>query len=127
MSAFGQYIRELRKSRGLLQKQLADAIGVEASYVSNLETGIRLSLGDLMMERLRVALNLTDEEVHQLDNMREAAKGKLDIPPYASAQEIEVIKLLASCAGRLPPESFQVIRAMIESWNGRTHISRDAA
>lgn len=120
MSAFGHYIRELRKSRGMLQKQLACSLGVEASYVSNLETGIRLSLGDQMLERLRIALNLTDEEMLKLDSMREAAKGKLVIPPYASAEEIEVIRLLANCAGKLPPQSFGVIKAMIESWNSGT-------
>lgn len=128
MSAFGHYIRELRKSRGMLQKQFSAALGVEASYVSNLETGIRLSLGDQMLERIRIVLNLTNEEFIKLDSMRDAAKGKLTIPPYATAEEIEVIRLLASCAGKMPPQSFGAIKVMIESLSGNVgHSNRTAA
>lgn len=39
MVSFGESVRQLRLARGLQQKQLATAIGLEATYLSRIETG----------------------------------------------------------------------------------------
>ena len=36
---FGKFIREMRKEKGLTQKQLADKTGIAQSDISKLETG----------------------------------------------------------------------------------------
>lgn len=36
---FGSYLRDLRRSRRLTQQQLADAVGVDFTYVSKVENG----------------------------------------------------------------------------------------
>lgn len=42
MSPFGRYLQLLRIKRHIKQKELADAIGVNPSYISLLETGRKL-------------------------------------------------------------------------------------
>nr|WP_272213378.1 helix-turn-helix transcriptional regulator [Marinicella sp. W31]MDC2879331.1 helix-turn-helix transcriptional regulator [Marinicella sp. W31] len=41
MTPFGEAVRELRARRGVSQKQMAEAIGVSAAYLSALEHGRR--------------------------------------------------------------------------------------
>lgn len=37
MKTFGQTLRELRRSRGVTQRELADQVGVDFSYISKVE------------------------------------------------------------------------------------------
>ena len=41
MTPFGQRLRELRRQRGIAQKDMAAALGVSAAYLSALEHGHR--------------------------------------------------------------------------------------
>jgi transcriptional regulator with XRE-family HTH domain len=41
MTPFGERMRQLRKRKGVSQKEMADAIGVSAAYLSALEHGKR--------------------------------------------------------------------------------------
>ncbi|MGH8493087.1 MAG: helix-turn-helix domain-containing protein [Moraxellaceae bacterium] len=119
-NTLGSYLQNLRKSRGLMQKQLAATIGVEPSYLSNLERGIRVHLGELMLERLATALSLTASELAELRRFREASRLRIVIPPYASPDEVEVLHLLTNCLGRMPAENFELIRSYIENWHSIT-------
>ena len=38
---FGEYLRSLRESSGLMQRELADSVGISASMLSRLESGER--------------------------------------------------------------------------------------
>ena len=38
---FGQYLRQLRKAKGISQRELAEKSGVDFTYLSKLETGVR--------------------------------------------------------------------------------------
>jgi transcriptional regulator with XRE-family HTH domain len=40
---FGERLRELRKAKGLNQKELADKVGIDFTYLSKLENGRRSS------------------------------------------------------------------------------------
>ena len=37
--SFGDYLRELRKAKGLSQKELAERVGIDFTYLSKIETG----------------------------------------------------------------------------------------
>ncbi|MGH8493110.1 MAG: helix-turn-helix domain-containing protein [Moraxellaceae bacterium] len=112
----GDYLRKLRVNRGLMQKQLAASIGVEPSYLSNLERGIRVHLGEKMLKRISEALQLTPEELAEVRRYRDVSRTRITFPPYAAPKEIEVVLLLTGCLGRMPPENFEVIRNYIETW-----------
>lgn len=117
----GDYLRELRVNRGLMQKQLAANIGVEPSYLSNLERGIRVHLGEKMLKRIAEALQLTPEELTEIRRYRDASRTRITFPPYAAPREIEVVLLLTNCLGRMPPENFETIRTYIETWRAITY------
>jgi len=41
LKTFGAQVRKLRKERGMTQEQLADAAGIERSYMGTIERGER--------------------------------------------------------------------------------------
>lgn len=110
------YLKALRKSRGLLQKQLAARLKVTPSYLSNLESGRRAYLGEGMVARYKEALSLTDEELDRIEALSQVSTGKMAIPTFVTEEEMEVFRLMASCVGRMPPGQFQTIKRYLESW-----------
>jgi transcriptional regulator with XRE-family HTH domain len=58
--SFGAAVREARKAKGWSQEQLAAAAGLDRTYVSGLERGVRnpsLSTQERLAEALAVALH----------------------------------------------------------------------
>ena len=63
---FGQRIRTLRKERGLSQEQLADLSGLDRTYISGIERGIR-NVALRNIEALAQALEVSISELFQDD------------------------------------------------------------
>lgn len=55
--AFGKRVRELRKAKGWSQDELAFQAGLDRTYVSGIERGIR-NVSFINIHRLAVALNV---------------------------------------------------------------------
>lgn len=111
-----EYLKALRTSRNLLQKDLAPRLGVTPSYLSSLETGSRHSLGKRMRARYRQVLELTADETRQLEELSQAAASrKIAIPDSATDEEAEVFHMLAECVGRVAPSHFQNIKRYLEA------------
>ena len=62
MSVFAERLKSIRKSRGVSQKELADALGVSASTVSMYECGSREPSVPLI-ERICTALDVSPSEL----------------------------------------------------------------
>jgi transcriptional regulator with XRE-family HTH domain len=61
---FGKRIRELRRAKGLSQEELALKAGLDRTYISDVERGMRnISLENI--ERLAQALELQIQELFQ--------------------------------------------------------------
>lgn len=114
--SLGDYLRFLRLDRGLKQNQLAAEIGIGAPYISNLEKGCRVYLGDQMLDRLRQVLSLTEAEVLRIQELREIANGRIPVPSYASDEEVALFRTVAKCVGRVPPSQLRAVRNHLESW-----------
>lgn len=54
MNNVGEKLRQLRQERNLTQPELADALGIEQSYLSKLETGKSLPSGEVLNRILEV-------------------------------------------------------------------------
>jgi len=50
---FGRRLRSIRKARGLKQRELADKIGMNAKYISQLETGAGQPSFDILVSFTR--------------------------------------------------------------------------
>jgi transcriptional regulator with XRE-family HTH domain len=59
----GQAIREIRQEVGVTQKNLAQAAGIEQSYLSMIESDQRLNPGTKVMARLAQALQVSIDDL----------------------------------------------------------------
>lgn len=62
MSPFAEFLRHLRNQRQLRQRDLACRLGVNQSYISALELGIKGPPPSEFAQQLLVRLNLTEQE-----------------------------------------------------------------
>lgn len=67
---FGRRIRELRKSKGLTQEQIAELINIEPPNVSKLESGLHFPQPD-KIEKLAKALNLEIHDLFDFEHLQE--------------------------------------------------------
>lgn len=67
---FGARIRELRKSRGINQAELAEIIGVDAKHVSRMETGQTFPYPD-KLDALARALGVQIKELFEFEHLVE--------------------------------------------------------
>jgi transcriptional regulator with XRE-family HTH domain len=63
MESFGQKLREIRRSKGISQRDLADKVGVDFSYISKLENDrLPPPAGDTIV-KICEALNVPSDEL----------------------------------------------------------------
>lgn len=66
MTPFGEAMRELRRQKGVTQKQLAKAIGVSPAYLSALEHGKRGQPTFELLQRITGYFHIIWDEADQL-------------------------------------------------------------
>src|SRR5205814_7538163 len=90
-------LRELRRMRGLSQKDVARLSGVGEKTISSFETGERIgSLKLAQLERLLAAYGLTDEEFFAGRIEQEIAPWELDENQMATARLLDELHTLPS-------------------------------
>lgn len=77
---FGNFFKNLRKSKNVTQKQIADAIGKSTMLISGIETGKNGPFTEADLELISKTLMLSETEKSQL--FIEAAKTKRTLPAY---------------------------------------------
>lgn len=102
-----QQFASLRRRRKMLQREAAEAVGVNPSMMSHFESG-RNQLSPDKMETLAAALNARVMLV-PLEDV-DGVSGDPDIE--------EIVSLLRSRSDRLPPEVRRAIRVMVETVTG---------
>jgi len=63
ITSFGNRVRELRKAKGLTQKDLAASVKLDFTYISKVETGKADPPGEDVVRRLAKALGADPEEL----------------------------------------------------------------
>lgn len=92
---FGKYFRNLRKTKQVTQKQLAEAIGKTPMLISGIETDKNGPFSDEDLKIISKYMGLTDTEFKDLQIHASNARGKLPkhIADYIANQK-EVYSLL---------------------------------
>lgn len=62
----GQAIRSVRQQAGMSQKELAQAVGIDQSYMSMIESGLRSNPGTRIIARLAQALQVSIDDLAAL-------------------------------------------------------------
>lgn len=73
MTPFGARIREMRRERGIRQKDMAAALGVSAAYLSALEHGRRGTPSWIMTQKVIGYFNVIWDEAEELQRLAAAS------------------------------------------------------
>lgn len=82
---------KIRRARGMTQRQIADAVGVEPDHISKLENGDR-KLSPEWIDRLSKVLNCSKGELLGEEGISEEEREILDMYKQLSADQKKVIK-----------------------------------
>jgi transcriptional regulator with XRE-family HTH domain len=114
MSPFAEALRALRVTRNLRQKDAAEMLGYEQSYLSALETGAKGPPKQDFIERLARVYALDELERIALKDALSQSKRTLVLPKDASADEFQILKKLKNQAGRLQRRQIALINIALE-------------
>lgn len=113
MSPFASYLRELRARRGLKQKDAAELLGYEQSYISALERSAKGPPKQDFVIRLIRVLKLSAAERVELEEALRKSKRQVSLPCSAPAEEYELLRELEPQLGRLHPVQIKMIRQVL--------------
>jgi transcriptional regulator with XRE-family HTH domain len=102
MTPFGARLRQLRAVRGVTQKEMADAIGVSAAYLSALEHGRRGVPSWATIQAIIGYFNVIWDEAEELERLAVASHPRAVIDTAGLAPEAtELANLLSAEIGEL--------------------------
>ena len=79
MTPFGQRLRELRRAKGVSQKQMAAALGVSPAYLSALEHGHRGAPGWPMVQKVIGYFNVIWDDAEELEKLAAISNPRVQI------------------------------------------------
>lgn len=113
MSPFSQQLKSHRIRCGLRQKELAELVGYEQSYVSALELGLKGPPTDEFVTKLIGVLQLSLDEQQTLSEAVAASQRKISIPTEASAEVYWLCHKLQQQLDRLHPVQVELIETAL--------------
>lgn len=87
MTPFGRKLRELRASRDLTLKQMAEGIGVSAAYLSALEHGKRSPPSWYLQQRIIGFFNIIWDEADELERLARNSNPRVVVDTAGLAPE----------------------------------------
>ncbi|GAA4124628.1 helix-turn-helix domain-containing protein [Aminobacter aganoensis] len=102
MTPLGERIRELRRERGVSQKDMAATIGVSAAYLSALEHGHRGVPTWAMIQKIIGYFNVIWDDAEELQKLAEGSHPRVVVDTAGlSPAATELANLLAQAIGEL--------------------------
>lgn len=114
MSPFANCLREFRKARGLKQKDLAEQMGYEQSYVSALEVGIKGPPTQEFVEKLVGLFSLSDVEAERIRRVATVSARKLTIPTDADEQVYRLFHEMRQQISTLLPSQVSLMLEILD-------------
>jgi transcriptional regulator with XRE-family HTH domain len=114
LTATGKFLRKIRIDRGELLRDMADYLGVTASYVSAVETGKRAYPRE-WTEQIVTAYNLNDAQRRELeDSIIESAEEVRIRLEEANATQKHLAFSFARCFEQLDESTIERIQKLLE-------------
>lgn len=107
---FGQRLRELRKARGMTQRELAQKAAISYAYISKLETGMMPPPRPKVILSLAGVLGITDEETDDLFGL--AKKMPRDLLERVDTEMIKVLRSMSQSEEK-PAQEIAALRRRI--------------
>ena len=116
MTPFGVKLRQLRAERGIALKDMAEALGVSAAYLSALEHGRRGRPTHAMVVAICAQLNIIWDEADELMRLARLSHPRVTVDTAGlSPAATELANLLAERIRNLPPDRTARILDIIKS------------
>jgi transcriptional regulator with XRE-family HTH domain len=105
VTPFGIRLRQHRSDRGIALKDMAEALGVSAAYLSALEHGRRGRPTHAMVVAICAQLNIIWDEADELARLARLSHPRVTVDTAGlSAAATELANLLAERIRKLPPD-----------------------
>lgn len=117
MSPFAYVLRELREKRKLRQKDAAEILGYEQSYLSALENCGKGPPQKAFINRLIIKYGLNEDEQNQLLIALNQSKRRIVLPLNTNFAEYKICHQLLNQLGELHPQQIELIKFAL-SLNG---------
>jgi transcriptional regulator with XRE-family HTH domain len=116
MTPFGVRLRQLRGERGVALKDMAEALGVSAAYLSALEHGRRGRPTHAMVVAICAQLNIIWDDADELARLARLSHPRVTVDTAGlSAAATELANLLAERIRKLPPERVERLLDILKS------------
>lgn len=119
MTPFGKALRKLRIDRELLLGDMAERLGISASYLSQIETG-KKPIPDGFVDKLGNAYSLVGDELRDIRHQAVISTNefKIQLGLGANAQDKVLADTLATEFARLSPDAKERIAKVIGGTSG---------
>ena len=115
MTPFGDKMRRLRAERGVTLKEMAQAIGVSAAYLSALEHGKRGRPGWHLIQRILAYFNIIWDEAEDLVRLARVSHPRIAIDTSGlNPKATELANRLADEIGKLDLATLDDMMALLE-------------
>lgn len=114
MSPLSKLLPELRNRRGMRQKELANLVGYDQSYISALEIGSKGPPTEEFITKLIKVLGLDEEEHAELETAIAMSDRKVVIPVDASQKLYELCFELRLAADQLLPSQIEMMLNVLQ-------------
>lgn len=116
MTPFGVRLRQLRAERAISLKQMAEALGVSAAYLSALEHGRRGRPTHAIVVAICVQLNIIWDEADELHRLARLSHPRVTVDTAGLAPAAtELANLLAERIRKLPPDRVERLLDLLKS------------
>lgn len=115
MTPFGERLRQLRIERGVTQKQMAEAIGISAAYLSALEHGRRGAPSWVLVQKVVGYFNVIWDEAEELQHLAASSHPRIVVDTSGlSPKATRMANRLASEVAGLDEDTLDELNAVID-------------
>ncbi|WP_137130633.1 helix-turn-helix transcriptional regulator [Rhizobium sp. FY34] len=115
MTPFGEALRQLRRSKGVSQQEMATAIGVSPAYLSALEHGRRGRPSFDFLQRVVGYFNIIWDEAEELFRLAECSDPRVVVDTAGLAPQYTALaNLLARQIRSLEPDMVDDLTKLLE-------------
>jgi transcriptional regulator with XRE-family HTH domain len=115
VTPFGEKIRELRRAKGVSQKQMAAALGVSAAYLSALEHGHRGLPSWGMVQKVIGYFNIIWDEADELEELAFVSDPRVIVDTSGlSSRATRLANLLAAAITKLDEAELDALITRLE-------------
>lgn len=110
MTPFGAKLRELRKSRGITLKEMAESLEISSAYLSALEHGKRGKPSPMLVRQICTFFTIIWDEAEELERLARVSHPRVIVDTAGlSPRATELANLLAERVGDLDDQQLDEI------------------